>query len=86
MALIALVESLSIDASPAERIAAIHPFPQTLAGCPLGIGQMWLGLDGQQAGNGLAATGDDDLGTLLDLLQVTGKMLIGVTDGDDFAH
>lgn len=86
MALIALVEDLSIDASPTKRIATTHPFPQTLAGCALGIGQARLGLDGQHAGDGLAATGDDDLSALLDPLQVTRKMLIGFTDRDNFAH
>jgi len=86
LAPIALVEDLSIDASPAERIAAIHPFPQTLASGALGIGQVWLSLDRQHAGDGLAATGDDELGALLDALQVTRKMLISFPDRNDFAH
>jgi hypothetical protein len=42
LAPITLVEDLSIDASPAERIAPTHPCPQTLAGGALGIGQVRL--------------------------------------------
>jgi hypothetical protein len=57
------VKDISIDASPAERIATTHPFPQTLAGGTLSIGQVRLSLDGQHAGDGFAATGDDDFGS-----------------------
>ncbi len=80
------MENLAVNANPAKRIAATHALPQTLAGGVLGIGQAWLGLDGQQAGDGLAAPGDDDLGALLDPFEVPGKMLIGFADGDDFVH
>ena len=71
------MQGVTVDAGAAEGIATFHPFPQPLAGCTLGVGQALLGFNSQHTSDGLAASGNDDFGALLDMFQVAGQVLNG---------
>ena len=77
------MQGLTIEAHAAKRVASLHACTQPLAGRTLGLGEAALGVHPQQTGDGLAATGDEDLGALLNPLQVAGEMLVGIANGDD---